>query len=311
MELRHLRYFVAVVERKGYREAARHLHVAQPAISQTIGGLEEELGLQLFVRDGRGVKLTPAGAVFYEESLRTLEQSEVAAKAAQQAARGGTGTLRIAYPSVATSSFLPTLVKQYKERFPSVKLVFRELTHAAQEAALRQNRIDVSITRPPFHHELAETLDSIILVREPLVAAIPLHYTMKSKRLPFKRLAGEKLIICQRDSAPTVYDAVIRICNEQGFSANIEYESDAMQTSLALVSAGQGVAILPMMCALNLRHEEVRIVRLQPDAYRSELAVAWSRDSGSSVLASFITLVRESQKEKEATAMRELANIAG
>jgi DNA-binding transcriptional LysR family regulator len=311
MELRHLRYFAAVVERKGYREAARHLNVAQPAISQTIGGLEEELGLKLFVREGRGVKLTPAGTVFYEESLRTLEQSELAVKAAQQAARGGTGTLRIAYPSVATSSFLPTLVKQYKERFPNVKLIFRELTHAAQEAALRQDRIDVSITRPPFHRDLAETLDAISLVREPLIAAVPLHYNLKSKRLAFKQLAGEKLIICQRDSAPTVYDAVIRICNEQGFSANIEYESDAMQTSLTLVSAGEGIAILPMMCALNLRHEEVRIVRLQPDAYRSELTVAWPKDSESSVLTSFIKLVRESQKEIESAAMRELAKIAG
>ena len=310
MELRHLRYFAAVVERKGYRKAARHLNVAQAAISQTIGSLEEELGLKLFMREGRGVKLTIAGKIFYEESLRTLEQSEVAIKAAQQAARGETGTLRIAYPSVATSSFLPALVKQFKERFPNVKLVLRELTHAAQEVALRQRRIDVAITRPPFHHDLAETLDSISLVREPLIAAIPMQYEMKSKRLSFKQLVSEKLIVCQRDSAPAVYDAVIRNCNYEGFSANIEYESDAMQTSLTLVSAGQGIAILPMMCALNLRHDEVRIVRVQPDAFRSELAVAWPKNSDSLVLASFIKLVIESQKEIEAAALRELATIS-
>lgn len=309
MELRHLRYFAAVVERKGYREAARHLNVAQPAISQTIGALELELGLKLFQREGRGVTLTPAGAVFYEQSLRTIEQSETAIKAAQQAARGSTGTLRIAYPSVATSNFLPALVKQYKKRFPDVRLAFREMTHAAQETALEQNQIDVSFSRPPFRQNLAETLNSISLVREPLIAAIPLQYMLKSKRLSFKRLAGEKLIICQRDSAPTVYDAVIRICGEQGFSANIEYESDAMQTSLTLVSAGQGIAILPMMCALNLRHEEVRIARMQPDVYRSELVVAWHKRSDSPVLWNFIELVRESQKEIEAAAMSELAKI--
>ena len=309
MELRHLRYFAAIVKQKGYREAARHLNVAQAAISQTIANLEEELELKLFMRDGRGVKLTSAGQRFYDESLRTLEQSELAIKAARQVARGETGTLRIAYPSVATSSFLPSLVKQFKDRFPDVKLVFQELTHAAQEVALRQRRIDVAITRPPFHHDLAETLDWICLVREPLIGAIPPQHKLKSKRLLFKHLAGEKLIVCQRDSAPTVYDAVLRICSDEGFSANIEYESDAMQTSLTLVSAGQGIAILPMMCALNLRHDEVRIVRMRPDVFRSELTVAWPRDSHSPVLASFITLVRENQKAIEAAALSELAKI--
>lgn len=204
MELRHLKYFVAVVERKGYREASRHLNVAQPAISQTISSLEEELGLKLFARAGRGVKLTPAGEVFYHESVRTLEQSEVAIKSAQRAARGQTGTLRLAYPSVATSSFLPTLVKQYKERFPNVKLVFRELTHTAQEVALSQDRIDVAITRPPFAQDLIERLDSIRLVSEPLIAAIPLGYPLKAKRLAFKQLIGEKLII--------VSERVLRPC---------------------------------------------------------------------------------------------------
>lgn len=108
-----------------------------------------------------------------------------------------------------------------------------------------------------------------------------------------------------------MYDAVIRICNEEGFSANIEYEADAMQTSLTLVAAGQGIAILPMMCALNLRHEEVRIVRMQPDSYRSELTAAWPKESHSSVLGGFIDILRESRKSIEATAMSELAKIAG
>lgn len=311
MELRHLRYFAAVVERKGYREASRHLNVAQPAISQSVSSLEAEMGLKLFSRAGRGVKLTPAGEVFYEESRKTLMQAEQAVQAAQQAALGQTGTLRIAYPSVSTSSFLPALVRRFKERFPQVKLVFREMKHVAQEAALLEGRIDVAITRPPFSRGLAETLDTITLVREPLIAAIPLTSSFKGKRMPFKNLDGKKLIICQRDGAPSVYDSVIRICSEHGFSANIEYEADAMQTSVTLVAAGQGIAILPMMCALNLRHDEIRIVRMQPDVYRAELVVAWPKNSNSSALQGLISLVRSSQKEIETSAMAELARATG
>jgi DNA-binding transcriptional LysR family regulator len=114
MELRHLKYFVAVVERRGFREASRYLHVAQPAISQTLSNLEGEIGGKLFMRLGRSVKLTPEGEIFYAETLRTLEQAQHAVEATQRASRGEIGIVSVGFCGAATYSFLPILVREYQ-----------------------------------------------------------------------------------------------------------------------------------------------------------------------------------------------------
>src|SRR5580658_506194 len=122
MELRHLRYFTAVVRWKSYREASRRIHIAQPAISQTVANLEEELGLKLFSRAKRVAQLTPGGEIFYAEALRTLAQAETAVESARRAAKGEIGQLSIGFLGSATYPFLPELVRKYKAQFPGVKL---------------------------------------------------------------------------------------------------------------------------------------------------------------------------------------------
>jgi hypothetical protein len=122
VELRHLRYFVAVVQWKSYREASRHIHVAQPAISQTVAALEEELGLKLFSRAKRVTQLTPEGEVFYAEAIRTLAQAELAVETALRATTGEIGRLSVGFLGSATSVFLPELVRKFKATYPGVKL---------------------------------------------------------------------------------------------------------------------------------------------------------------------------------------------
>ena len=136
MELRHLRYFTAVVQWKTYREASRRLHVAQPAISQTVLDLEEELGLRLFSRAKRVTQLTPEGEAFYAEAVRTLAQAELAIETARRAARGEIGRLSIGFLGSATSAFLPELVRKFKATYPGVKLTLQELTPVQQDAAV-------------------------------------------------------------------------------------------------------------------------------------------------------------------------------
>jgi DNA-binding transcriptional LysR family regulator len=136
MELRHLKYFVAVAERRGFREASRFLHVAQPAISQTVSNLEAEIGVKLFMRSGRNVKLTPEGEVFYTETLHTLEQSRNAVEAAQRASSGEVGTVSVGFCGAATYAFLPGIVQRYREQFPGVKLALQELTPLQQEPGM-------------------------------------------------------------------------------------------------------------------------------------------------------------------------------
>lgn len=295
MELRHLRYFVAVAQRKGYREAARFLHVSQPAISKSLTQLEQELGLELFTRSGRTVRLTPQGEVFYQETLRTLQQSDRAAEAAQRAARGEIGTLTLGFCSVATYGFLPRVVRQYKELLPGVQLLFREMNPPQQEVAFSHGEIDVGITRPPFSKKLARELQAKIIVREPLVIAVPDGHRFAGKRMKIEELSEEPFIILQRDGAPTIYDAILGLCQSHGFAPRVAYEADFMHTTLTLVAAGQGIALVPS-CTLNLRPEGVRFLRLQPDEYKADLVLAWPRDAQSPALQTFVRLIEKERK---------------
>ena len=296
MELRHLRYFVAVAEQKGFREASRFLHISQPAISKTLTQLEQELGIKLFARSGRTVRLTRQGEVFYQETLRTLKQSAYAAEAAQRAARGEIGTLTLGFCSVATAGFLPSIVRQYKELLPGVRLLFREMNPPQQEAAFSRGEIDVGITRPPFAKKMSRDLDVKTILREPLVVAVPASHPFTGKKIKIESLSEEPFILFHRDGAPTVYDAILGMCQKRGFAPKVAYESDMMQTTFTLVAGGQGVAIVPM-CTLNLRPEGVRFLRLQPDEYRADLVLAWHKNSQSAALHSFIGLIEQERKE--------------
>jgi DNA-binding transcriptional LysR family regulator len=298
VELRHLRYFVAVAERKGFREASRFLHVTQPAISRALTQLEQELGIELFARSGRTVRLTAQGEVFYKETLRTLQQADHAAEAAQRAARGEFGTLTLAFCSVASYGFLPRMVQQYKEIQPGVQLLLREMNPPRQELAFLQREIDVGITRLPFSKKLAPDLEVKSILREPLVVAVPTAHRFAGAKLKIEELSEEPFILLQRDGAPTVYDAILGMCQKSGFAPRVASEADLMHTLFTLVAAGQGIALIPA-CAMNQRPVGVRFLRLQHDDYKADLVLAWRKDSQPSTLQRFVSLV-----EKESKAIR-------
>lgn len=295
MELRHLRYFVAVVEWKSLREASRQLHVAQSAISQTITNLEDEIDTKLFVRSGRSTQLTPQGEVFYAETVRTLAQSQHAVEAAQRAARGEVGQLSIGFSGAATYSFLPDLIRRYKAKFPGVKLALREVTPVQQESAFAQGSIDVGFTRP-LPKNVVEHFHSRLLYSEPLLAAVPASRFIAEKRIKIENLAGERFVLFHREGFPGLFDSIVGLCNECGFSPNIDDEPDMMQTTLSLVAAEQGVSIVPA-CAINLRFDGIRLLRIQPDHVRADLLIAWPKTSTSTVLQSFLDFVEANKKE--------------
>lgn len=298
MELRHLRYFVAVAERKGFREASRFLHVSQPAISKSLTQLEEELGIELFARSGRTVRLTAQGEVFYKETLLTLQQADHATEAAQRAGRGEFGTLTLAFCGVATYGFLPRLVQQYKELQPGVQLMLREMNPPRQEVALLQGEIDAGITRLPFPKKLLADLEVRSILREPLVVAVPIAHRLAGKKLKLEHLAEESFIVLQRAGAPAVYDAILGMCQQSGFAPRIASEADLMHTLFTLVAAGQGIALVPA-CVMNLRPTGVRFLRLQHDEYKAELVLAWRKDAQAPALQAFVGLV-----EREGTLIR-------
>jgi DNA-binding transcriptional LysR family regulator len=294
MELRHLRYFVAVVQGKGFREAARRLYVAQPAISQTLANLETEIGVKLFTRSGRSVQLTPQGEVFYSETVRTLDQARHAVESAQRAARGEVGKLAVAFCGAATYAFLPELVRNYKAKFPGIKIVLKELTPAQQEGAFAQGAIDVGFTRP-ISDALSSRFHSKLLYRDPLLAALPASRQVKGKRIKIEELAGDRFILFHRDGFPALFDTIIRLCNERGFSPKVDDETDMLTSALSLVAADQGVSIVPG-CAVTLGFQGVQLLRLVPDT-RVDLVLAWPKTLESPALSSFLELVEASKNE--------------
>ena len=289
MELRHLRYFTAVVQRNGYREASRHLHIAQPSISQTVADLEQELGLRLFSRAGRKVALTPEGEAFYIEAVRTLEQAESAINTAKRAAKGEVGKLSIGFIGSATYAFLPALVRRYKAQYPGVRVTLHELTPLEQETALDQGSIDIAFTRT-LAAEKDNTLSSRCLYPEPLLAVLPASRRIKAKSVHIADLAGERFVVIDRKESGVLFDTILRICNEAGFIPRIENESDRPQTVLSLVEAEEGVSIVPA-CVRNMSSNGVGFYRLQPDDASISLVAAWKKETPSPALRAFLDLV--------------------
>ncbi len=291
MELRHLRYFTAVVQWKGYREASRHLHISQPSISQAVADLEIELGLKLFSREGRIARLTPEGQIFYEEAVKTLAQAETAVATAQRAAKGEIGRLGIGLIGAATCMFLPELMRKYKARHPGVSLHLEENVPRGQDLAFDRGEIDIGFTRT-LSADRHSSFSTRVILREPLLVALPKARKVKAKRIRIADLASERFVIFQRTSSPAAFDAIIRVCNDQGFSPKIHNELNNMLSVLATVSADEGVAIVPAS-ASNLRADNVDFFRLQPDDVRIDLIAAWPKKETSIVLKSFLQLLEE------------------
>lgn len=291
MELRHLRYFVAVVQWKGYREASRHLYVAQPSISQTVSDLQSELGIKLFSREGRVARLTPEGEAFYEEAIKTLAQAERSIATAQRAAKGEIGMLGIGFMGFSTYPFLPDLLRKYKARYPGIALRLLEDVPHGQDLAFDRGEIDIGFTRPPSADRSA-SYESRLLFQEPLVVALPKTREVTTERVRIADLASERFVIFQRKSSPAVFDTIVRVCNENGFSPRLHNELNNMNSVLATVEADEGVAIVSAM-ASNLRADNVRFYRLEPDKVRVDFVAMWPKKEPSIALKSFLELLDE------------------
>lgn len=290
MELRHFRYFTSVVQWNGYREAARQRHVAQPALSQAVAQLEEELGLKLFFREKRRARLTPEGEVFYKEAVRVLQRVDEAVESALRAARGEIGVLRIGFLGSATASFLPGLIRLYRQRYPGVKLVLDELTPLQQDGAFARGELDLGFTRP-LSKEQAALLDSRTIYREPLLVAMPERMAPRKQTVDLKTLEQVPLVLFHRRGAPELFDSITALCHEAGFIPRVEHEPNLMQTVLSLVASEAGATIVPA-CVRNLRADGVAFRRITPDHIRIELVAAWSHNRQSVVLQSFLDLVQ-------------------
>src|SRR3984885_7766940 len=291
MELRHRRYFTAVVQWKGYREASRHLYITQSSISEAVSDPESELGIKLFSRAGRVARLTPEEQVFYEEAIKTLAQAERSIAIAQRAAKGEIGRLGIGFMGFATYPFFSDLLCTYKAGHPGVALRLEENVPSGQDIAFDRGEIDIGFTRPPSA-DRSSSYQSRLIFREPLVIALPRACKVTAKRIRIADLAGERFVIFQRASSSEVFDTIVRACNDNGFSPRLHNELNNMQSVLSTVEADEGVAIVSAS-AHNLRADNVAFFRLQPDDVRIDFVAAWGKKEPSIALKSFLQLLDE------------------
>lgn len=276
MELRHLRYFIAVAEELHFGRAAARLGIAQPPLSMQIRDLERELGARLFARTNRRVTLTEAGRVFLDGARRTIAQLEDATLQARLAGRGEIGELRIGYVSSATYQVLPYLLRAFRDVNPGVVMRLHMATSLEQTAALREGRLDVGILRLPVDEA---TLDWRAVTDEPLVAVLPASHPLAAqKRTPLAALAGEAFILYPRADNPGIHDAIIELCMRAGFSPIIAHETGNMQAITALVAGGLGVALVIAPPGLRMAPDVVVRPLDGADIPIWRTALAWRRE---------------------------------
>ena len=292
MELRHLRYFVVVAEELHFGRAAMRLHISQPPLSQQIIQLEAELGVKLFERSKRKVHLTEAGKRVLAEANLLLGHVDYLTNVAALAGGGEIGQLSIGVPSGVNDVLIETL-KLVARKYPGVRIELQYMTTGIQIEALRDGRIQVGFLNLPVHHSdfVLETVST-----EPLWLAMPRgHPIARYKEVPLAALDGEEMIIFFRRVAPGLHDAITGLFGDNNIRLNTVHETDNVVASLTLVSAGLGIAF----CTPSVRRFWPNLVfRPLKSFVCVEQAVAYRRESQSSVLHTFLKELRHVVRRK-------------
>ncbi|QYF91874.1 LysR family transcriptional regulator [Massilia sp. PAMC28688] len=290
VELRQLRYFVAVAEELHFGKAAERLHMTQPPLSQAIQGLEDLLGAALFLRNRRNVTLTPAGDALLPEARRMLAQAGELPELVRRAAAGEAGRLLLNFVSSADYSVLPPFLRLYRSQYPQVQIILQEATSDRQLDDLLHARIDAGLLIPPLPDKARAQLDYLPVLSEPLILAAP-GGTMPAGAVWLRDVPPLPLIIFPRPIAPALHDAILACFAAAGVTPAIGQEAIQMQTIVGLVSAGMGMALVPQSVS-NLMRPGVEYRALRDTTPLVETGLAWRRDNTSPVLQGFLELLR-------------------
>lgn len=272
VDLRHLRYFLAVADELHFGRAAARLHIAQPPLSQQIQRLERELGLQLFERDRRHVRLTRAGEVLQVEARRTVAQADRLLDVAEDVRTGGSGRVRLGFVGSSLYGQLPALLRAVRQQAPQITLSAVELESGPQLAGLAEDTLDIGVLRPPSS---IPALAVHVLEQEELVAALPRNHPLPvGQPVDLADLAEEPFVLFHRDHGQGFWQVVVQACGQAGFSPRIVYDAEHVHTMVGLVASGLGVSLVPE-AVRRLALTGVRYERLASPAPRLPLALAW------------------------------------
>ena len=296
LELRHLRYFLAIAEEMNFGQAAEKLNIAQPGLSQQIKILEQLVGVRLFDRSRRQLRMTPAGEAFLPEIRKVMQQVDRAVKSAQQAGRGETGQLAIGYlGSAAYTGALTRLVGAFRDSHPQVRLAITENAMMQQLQAIAEGSLDLGFIRPPV--PLPEGLAAVTVLQEELMMVLPAQHPLAElPRIHIGGLSDATFITPQHASSVSFGAHTLALAQAAGFEPRLGPQGRDFMTIVSMVSVGLGVALVP---------QSVQCIQLPNVVYRpiagaapkAELALAYRRNDGSAAVRHFIAMVRKLARE--------------
>ncbi len=292
MELRHLRYFIAVAEELHFTRAAERLHISPPALTEQIQGLERELGVRLLIRSRRAVSLTDAGTRFLEEARTTLRQAEHAELVARRAGRGEVGEVEIGYVSSAScTGLLAKAISAYRRTHPMVSINISKTVTSRQLEQLLEGRLDIAFLRPPARYPVG--ISSVLIARQPVMLVVPTEHAFAqgSGPLPAAQLKGEAFIAPVFEMEIGIYQHTAEIGRRGGFAPRMAARAPDFFTIVTMVAAGFGIAVVPQCCTC-IQIPGVVYRSLTPETRPAELAVAFRRDERAPAVKAFIQQVR-------------------
>jgi DNA-binding transcriptional LysR family regulator len=279
VELRHLRYFVAVAQELHFGRAAERLHVVQPALSKQISALEKELGVRLLERTKRRVRLTEEGAAFLADAVEVLARADRAAARVRAMGRGERGELVIGFISPALNSVLPPALRAYREKFPEVRLTLRELSNRAAIEGVLSGGLHIAFARVPFDNG-DPRLRHETVYEESVVAAIPAGHPLAAlPEVPLAALRDEPLVMIPRSKEPELHDYYVMLCRDAGFDPRVEHGVTTTLVAIGLAASGVGIAFVPASTRVVARAGVV-YRPLRDPAPRFRLAAVWRGDPG-------------------------------
>jgi DNA-binding transcriptional LysR family regulator len=290
MELRHIRYFIAVAEEQNFTRAAKKVGIGQPPLSQQIRALEEELGAPLFHRFSHGAELTSAGKAFLPEAQAVLRQAERAKKTALLGAKGQVGHLRIGFTSSAVfRPVVPQIVREFHQKHSEVELSLIENDTSGLLKLLIEKQLDASFIRPGPQNP--EGFDVRRFKDESSMAVLPAgHPLARGQRVRLSALSHEPFVIFPRKAGPSLFDAIIESCHRCDFDPLIAQEAPQISSAPNLVSAGLGVSIVPLSIAAQIRVKGAVYLPIVGEAPAFGLALAIRLDKNSVVVHNFMRL---------------------
>lgn len=292
MELRHIRYFLAVAEARNFSRAAEALGISQPPLSQQIKALEDEVGAQLFRRTPHGAELTEAGEVFHRSVVRIPDGVAEAVRLARRAASGETGRLRLGITGTTTlHPVVPRCIRAFRNRFPEVELTIREANSIILANDVVENRIDLAFMRPSALDP--EELTEELLHEEPLMVALPTVHPLSrgTEPIDLADLKDEVLIQVPRDLGASLHDVALEACRQAGFEPHRSQSAPQITSMLSLVAAELGFSLVPASMA-SFRIEGVSLHPIRDTDARIGLAVAYRRGSTSVLVRNFVASAR-------------------